>query len=118
MSAAALGVFVLLEVIAAGVLCIVLGWSWQDALEAFVVTNSAIGLSFGSCGAILAWHRPRNPIGWLFVAGGVAQNSVVSWVTPRKWSRVKVTDVHMRWPVKKDKLYSISIMRRYPSLRN
>ncbi len=72
-SAAALGVFVLLEVIAAGVLCIVLGWSWQDALEAFVVTNSAIGLSLGSCGAILAWHRPRNPIGWLFVAGGVAQ---------------------------------------------
>jgi two-component system, NarL family, sensor kinase len=71
--AAALGVFVLLEVIAAGVLCIVLGWSWQDALEAFVVTNSAIGLSFGSCGAVLAWHRPRNPIGWLFVAGGVAQ---------------------------------------------
>jgi two-component system, NarL family, sensor kinase len=73
--AAALGVFVLLEVIAAAVLCIVLGWSWQDALEAFVVTNSAIGLSFGSCGAILAWHRPRNPIGWLFVAGGVAQTT-------------------------------------------
>ena len=73
MSAAALGIFVLLEVIAAGVLCIVLGWSWQDALEAFVVTNSAIGLSLGSCGAVLAWHRPRNPIGWLFVAGGVAQ---------------------------------------------
>jgi len=71
--AAALGVFVLLEVIAAAVLCVVVGWSWQDALDAFVVTNSAIGLSFGSCGAILAWHRPRNPIGWLFAAGGVAQ---------------------------------------------
>jgi two-component system NarL family sensor kinase len=71
--AAALGVFVLLEVLAASVLCLVLGWSWQDALDAFVVTNSAIGLSFGSCGAILAWHRPRNPIGWLFAVGGVAQ---------------------------------------------
>src|SRR4029450_4495533 len=73
--AAAVGVFVLLEVIAAAVLCVVLGWSWQDGLDAFVVTNSAIGLSFGSCGAILAWHRPRNPIGWLFAAGGVAQTT-------------------------------------------
>ena len=70
--AAALGVFALLEVIAAAVLSGVAGWSWQDALDAFVVTNSAIGMSFGICGAILAWHRPRNPIGWLFAAGGVA----------------------------------------------
>jgi two-component system, NarL family, sensor kinase len=71
--AAAVGVFVLLEVIAAAVLCLVLSWSWHEALDAFVVTNSAIGLSFGSCGAVLAWHRPGNPIGWLFAAGGVAQ---------------------------------------------
>ena len=70
--AAALGVFVILEVIAAAVLSGVARWSWQDALDAFVVTNSAIGMSFGICGAILAWHRPRNPIGWLFAAGGVA----------------------------------------------
>jgi signal transduction histidine kinase len=70
--AAALGVFVMLEVIAAAVLSRVARWSWQDALDAFVVTNSAIGMSFGICGAILAWHRPRNPIGWLFAAGGVA----------------------------------------------
>ncbi|HEU4907537.1 MAG TPA: hypothetical protein VFT17_01600, partial [Propionibacteriaceae bacterium] len=73
--AAALGVFVLLEAIAAAVLSVVLGWSWQEGLDAFVVTNSAIGLSFGSCGAVLAWHRPRNPIGWLFAAGGVAQTT-------------------------------------------
>jgi two-component system NarL family sensor kinase len=73
--AAALGVFVLLEVVAAAVLCVVLGWSWADALDAFVVTNAAIGLSFGACGAILAWHRPHNPIGWLFAAGGVAQST-------------------------------------------
>jgi two-component system, NarL family, sensor kinase len=69
---AALGAFVVLEVVAAAVFCLSLGWSWQDALDAFVVTNSAIGLSFGICGAILAWHRPHNPIGWLFAAGGVA----------------------------------------------
>lgn len=73
--AAALGVFVLLEVVAAAVCCVVLGWSWAEALDAFVVTNAAIGLSSGICGAILAWHRPHNPIGWLFAAGGVAQST-------------------------------------------
>ena len=73
--AAALGVFVLLEVVAAAVLCVVIGWSWAEALEAFVVTNAAVGLSFGICGAILAWYRPHNPIGWLFAAGGVAQST-------------------------------------------
>ena len=73
--AAALGAFVVIDVVVATVLSVVAGWSWQDALEAFVVTNSAIGLSFGICGAILAWHRPRNPIGWLFAAGGIAQTT-------------------------------------------
>jgi two-component system NarL family sensor kinase len=71
--AAALGGFVLLEVVAAAVFCVVLGWSWAEALDAFVVTNATIGLSFGICGALLAWHRPHNPIGWLFAAGGMAQ---------------------------------------------
>jgi two-component system, NarL family, sensor kinase len=70
--AAALGAVVVIEVIAAAVLSVIAGWSWQDALDSFVVTNSAIGLSSGICGAILAWHRPRNPIGWLFAAGGIA----------------------------------------------
>jgi two-component system, NarL family, sensor kinase len=70
--AAALGALVAIEVIAAAVLSVIAGWSWQDALDSFVITNSAIGLSCGICGAILAWHRPRNPIGWLFAAGGIA----------------------------------------------
>ena len=32
-----------------------------------------MGLSFATCGSIIAWHRPRNPIGWLFLGSGVAQ---------------------------------------------
>jgi hypothetical protein len=31
-------------------------------------TNVVIGLSFGVVGLIVAWHRPRNPIGWFMLA--------------------------------------------------
>lgn len=53
-------------------LSVVVGWSWRDALEAFVVTNSLMGVAFAGCGGILVWHRSRNPIGWLFVVAGLA----------------------------------------------
>ena len=36
-----------------------------------MVTNGIMALSFGICGGILAWHRPANPIGWLFATGGL-----------------------------------------------
>ena len=48
------------------------GITWADAVDSFTVTNGVIGLALSACGALLAWHRPRNPIGWLFLAGGVA----------------------------------------------
>jgi signal transduction histidine kinase len=47
------------------------GWSWAQALGAFVVTNSVMGVAFAVCGAVIAWHRPRNPVGWLFLADGI-----------------------------------------------
>jgi signal transduction histidine kinase len=48
------------------------GLSWSAAVGNFTVTNGAIGLALAVSGALLAWHRPRNPVGWLFLAGGVA----------------------------------------------
>ena len=60
------------EVLTATVLSVLVGWSWRDALEAFVVTNSLMGVAFAGCGGILMWHRSRNPIGWLFVVAGLA----------------------------------------------
>ena len=45
--------------------------SFSTAVGDFLVTNGAIGLGFSVCGVLLAFHRPRNPIGWLFLAGGV-----------------------------------------------
>ena len=69
--AAGLGTFAVLEVVAAIVLAIVVGWSFDEALDSFVVTNGLMGLTFAVCGAVIAWHRPSNPIGWLFVADGI-----------------------------------------------
>jgi hypothetical protein len=44
----------------------------------FTVTNGAMGLGFALCGVLLAWHRPRNPIGWLFLAADVADATSAS----------------------------------------
>jgi two-component system, NarL family, sensor kinase len=54
--------------------------SFADAVGSFTVTNGAIGLGFAACGALLAWHRPRNPIGWLFLTAGVAGATSASGV--------------------------------------
>lgn len=70
-SAAVAGALVAVAVIAAVVLSAVIGLTWTQALQGFVVSNSLMGLSFGLCGAVIAWHRPGNPIGWLFVADGL-----------------------------------------------
>jgi two-component system, NarL family, sensor kinase len=54
--------------------------SWADAVGSFTVTNGAMGLGFAACGVLLAWHRPRNPIGWLFLAAGVADATSTSGI--------------------------------------
>ena len=71
--AVTLGLLIATLVIVAAIACVRLGWSWADALDAFVLTNAVMGLAFGGCGALLAWHRPGNPIGWLFLGGGFLQ---------------------------------------------
>ncbi len=48
-------------------------WSFAQALYAFVVSNLVIGLSFALCGALIAWHRPRLFLGWLYAVGGFCQ---------------------------------------------
>jgi two-component system, NarL family, sensor kinase len=52
--------------------------SFALAVSSFTVTNGAMGLGFAVCGALLAWHRPRNPIGWLFLAASVAEGTSVA----------------------------------------
>ncbi len=71
--AGALFALVLVELVVAGVGAGAAGMSFADAVADYVVTNSAIGLAAAVSGLLLAWHRPRNPIGWLLAAGGVLQ---------------------------------------------
>ena len=80
--AAALGALTGLAVLTAAVAAVRLGWSWADAFDAFVVTNAGMGLAFGGCGMILAWHRPGNAIGWLFAAGAVSYTHLTLPTTP------------------------------------
>ncbi|TDD59586.1 two-component sensor histidine kinase [Kribbella antibiotica] len=69
--AGGLGALAVLEVVLGLVFSTLAGWGWQEMLDGFVVTNGLMGLAFGLCGAAIAWHRPSNPIGWLFLADGI-----------------------------------------------
>ena len=44
-----------------------------SVLGGFATVNLAICLSFGLCGAVLAWFRPTHPVGWLLALSGCAQ---------------------------------------------
>jgi two-component system, NarL family, sensor kinase len=70
----AVGLFGLaLAEIATAIACgLAAGISLTTEVDSFALTNGIIGLALSACGVLLAWHRPRNPISWLFLAGGVA----------------------------------------------
>lgn len=69
------------------------GMTFTAAVDGFVVTNAAIGIAFSSCGLMLATQRPKNPIGWLFLAAGLA-HAVTAAVAP-----ALVGGVDAGWPV-------------------
>lgn len=84
------------------------GLGFDAAVEAFLVTNAAMGLAFPICGVLLAWQRPRNPIGWLFLADGIGHATSAAtaslivlgvnagWPTP--WLRLVATVLTYAWP--------------------
>jgi hypothetical protein len=78
--ALAAGVFALAasELAAAVAAALASETTFAAAVGSFTVTNGAMGLGFALCGVLLAWHRPRNPMGWLFLAAGVADTTSAS----------------------------------------
>ena len=72
LGALAVGGFAVAEVLAALVLAPAAGFSWSEALTSFLATNGLMGLAFATSGLLIAWYRPRHPLGWLLVAAGLA----------------------------------------------
>ncbi|MGA8247347.1 MAG: histidine kinase [Nocardioides sp.] len=93
----------------AGTAWTLVGWSFHEAVDAFVVSNLVIGLSFGACGALVAWYRPAHPVGWLYLVGGSCQtlsaaSACVAELTvvhgdPLWLTRLLVTVFALAWPV-------------------
>jgi uncharacterized integral membrane protein len=58
------------------VLGLVYGSRNYDSLDAFLsgtVRSATVAICIPVVGALIATHRPRNPIGWIFCAVGVTQ---------------------------------------------
>lgn len=107
--AGALGLVAVAACLGAVIGSLALGWSFQQALDAFVVSNVLIGLSFALCGALIAWHRPSSPLGWMYAVGGACQalsaltapiadllrdHGAAEWLV-----RLSVTVFQWAWPV-------------------
>ena len=85
------------------------GWSLHQALDAFVVSNLVIGVSFGLCGVLIAWNRPRHPVGWLLLVGGLCQTASAAAAPltqlsldagqPLWQTRTLITAFFVLWPV-------------------
>jgi two-component system, NarL family, sensor kinase len=56
------------------------GLGWPDAVGSYLVTNAAMGAAFAVCGVVVARHRPEYPIGWLFLAFGLAHLTTAAMV--------------------------------------
>jgi signal transduction histidine kinase len=68
-------VVVLVEMVGAITVAALAGETLTEVVGSFAITNLAIALSFGGCGALLAWHRPDHPVGWLLAVSGALQGA-------------------------------------------
>jgi hypothetical protein len=69
--AVAIGSAVVGCVVTGAVCAVLLDFSASETMSSFLATNAMMGLTFGLCGALIAWHRPHNPVGWLLTADGL-----------------------------------------------
>jgi signal transduction histidine kinase len=87
---------------------LVAGMTWSEVVTTYVLTNTAMGAAFALCGVVVARHRPANPIGWLFLAFGLAHLTTAATVPlgvygdAHGWStgvlRALVTVFQLAWP--------------------
>lgn len=84
-------VALLLAVVATG-LVLAQRWTWSEYVESYTLTNTVIGLGLAGSGVMIAWHRPRNAVGRLFILGGLG-HLVSAALCPLGW--LALTD---GWP--------------------
>lgn len=108
-SAAGMGAGCTAMSVAALAIALAVGWSGQRVVEGFVASNVLIGLGFGACGALIAWHRPRLGLGWLLGIGGLCQTLsalaaplatlLLRHDAPRWLIRLDLTAFQWAWPL-------------------
>ena len=67
----AMGCLALLLGIVSVAASVVSDWSWPEYVESYTLTNAVVGLALSGSGAMIAWFRPANAVGWLLIAGGL-----------------------------------------------
>lgn len=72
---------VLVEAVAAVVGAVAIGLDYSQARDSFMIPNAVIAISCAVSGGLIAWHRPRNWLGWLLLGAGIAQTGTPA-VTP------------------------------------
>ena len=77
----ALAALALLEALTTIVGALAAGLPFAIARDSFLVSNAVIGTACAASGALIAWHRPRNAVGWLLLGAAVAQMATAA-VTP------------------------------------
>jgi len=80
-AAAALFTVGLAEVVTAVVCGIASSLSWLALNDLLVMSNATIGLALTAAGWPIAARRPRNPIGWLLLGGGISYASTAAGIT-------------------------------------
>ena len=51
---------------------IAVGWSWDDWVDSYTLTNVTIGLALVGSGVPIGWYRPRNAVGPVFSVAGLS----------------------------------------------
>lgn len=51
--------------------CVLVGATWDEAVDGYVVTNLVVGFGYLASGALIVWHRRGNRLGLVMLLGGL-----------------------------------------------